>query len=340
MGSSTPDDQAPPSAEFLAAFRERAVAGGRGGRGGEAVLSFAEFMELALYHPRLGYYRRERARVGRSAETDFYTATSSGPIFGELVAAAAVALLDGADPAGFTFVEIGAEPGGGVLAGVAHPFGAARAVRVGEEPALTGRCVVFSNELFDAQPVRRFVRTGGAWRELGVGATEGGGLAECVLPGAVAESWLPAEAEEGYVFDAPRAATELAGRLAEGAWTGVFVAFDYGKWWVQLAGECPGGTARAYHRHRQHNALLARPGEQDLTAHVCWDWLEAALTERGFAGAAVDSQEAFFMRHAGGFLEKTLTAEGGGFSPRKLALMQLLHPGNLGQKFQVLHARR
>lgn len=332
MGSSI-DNDLTPSAEFLAAFRERADTGG--------VMPFAAFMDLALYHPVLGYYRRDRQRVGRTAEADFYTATSSGPVFGELVAAAAVELLGrDANPARFTFVEIGAEPSGGVLADAAHPFGTTRTVRVGEPAALSGDCVVFSNELFDAQPLRRFVRQGGAWRELGVRLTPQGDLAECVLPAAVAETWLPAEADEGYVFDAPREAAELADSLAAGEWRGLFIAFDYGKTAAELGAACPQGTARAYHRHRQHNGLLERPGEQDLTGHVCWDWLEEALTARGFCEAAVESQEAFFMRHAGGYLAAAMAEAGGAFNQKKLAFMQLLHPGNLGQKFQVLHARR
>ena len=35
-----------------------------------------------------------------------------------------------------------------------------------------------------------------------------------------------------------------------------------------------------------------------------------------------------------------MAAEATRVSPRKLALLQLLHPSHLGQKFQVLHARR
>ena len=36
----------------------------------------------------------------------------------------------------------------------------------------------------------------------------------------------------------------------------------------------------------------------------------------------------------------TSAAEAARSSPRKQALMQLLHAGHLGQKFQVLHALR
>ena len=326
MGSSPPL-----SPEFAAAFLDRAGATG--------VLTFAGFMDLALYHPQLGYYRRDRPRVGYGKGTDFYTASTSGAVFGELVTAACVTLLGGETHAReHTFVEIGAETNGGVLAGVSHPFASTRTVRVGETAEITGRCIVFSHELFDAQPLRRFVRRGEAWRELGV-ILRDSTLQEIELA-PVTAPWLPAEASEGYVFDAPHAAAQLATTLAAQPWTGLFVSFDYGKSFAELSTATPAGTARAYFQHTQSNDLLSRPGEQDLTGHICWDWLEDSLRAEHFSATTVESQEAFFIHHAGAYLAQTMAAEAARTSQRKLALMQLLHPSNLGQKFQVLHARR
>jgi SAM-dependent MidA family methyltransferase len=309
-------------------------------------LSFADFMTLALYHPELGYYRREHTRVGRAPGTDFYTATSSGPLFGELLCAAAVKLLRerNAEPHDCALVEIGAETEAGVLTDVAHPFGVASTLRVGAPLALAGEArplVVFSNELFDAQPCRRFLARGGAWRELGV-ALRGEALTEIELSAAESSPppELPAHAPEGYHLDLPLAARALAAALAAQSWRGLFIACDYGKSWRELTETTPQGTARAYFRHSQSNDLLARPGEQDLTCHVCWDWLAAALTENGFAAPVLESQEAFFIRHAGDFIARVTTDEAARLSPRKLALLQLLHPGYMGQKFQVLHAWR
>jgi SAM-dependent MidA family methyltransferase len=48
------------------------------------VLSFARFMELALYCPDSGYYETQKDIVGRCG--DFYTSTSTGELFGELLA--------------------------------------------------------------------------------------------------------------------------------------------------------------------------------------------------------------------------------------------------------------
>lgn len=329
MADSNPETAA--TAAFAEAFLEAAGPG--------ATLRFDRFMELALYHPVLGYYRRPRPRVGRTQETDFYTAASSAPVFGELVAAAAVSLLGGRAPGDYRFVEVGAEPQGGVLRQVDHPFRDVVECGPADELPLEGACIVFSNELFDAQPFRRFVRRGGAWREVSVTLAPDLRLDETERPAADAD-FLPPAAPEGYRLDAPVAAERLAADLARHPWHGVFLAFDYGKAWSELATTTPQGTARAYRRHRQHNTLLACPGGQDLTCHVCWDWLTRALTRHGFASVRLDSQEAFLVRHAGSRIEALLQqAASSGRAPAR-SLVQLLHPAYLGQKFEVLQAVR
>ena len=47
-------------------------------------ISFAEFMELSLYHPEWGYYARASRKTGRAG--DFFTSVDVGPVFGEFLA--------------------------------------------------------------------------------------------------------------------------------------------------------------------------------------------------------------------------------------------------------------
>jgi SAM-dependent MidA family methyltransferase len=47
-------------------------------------ISFAEFMDLVLYHPEHGYYNSRREKIG--AEGDYYTSPCVHPIFGGLLA--------------------------------------------------------------------------------------------------------------------------------------------------------------------------------------------------------------------------------------------------------------
>lgn len=323
-------DRPKPTQEFVATFLAKA--------GPAAVLTFERFMAIALYDPAVGYYRQNRARVGYGEGTDFFTASTSGAIFGELIAAACSKLLGAKAAADFTFVEIGSESPLGVLTGVTHPFREARTCRIGEKLHVSGPCIVFSNEVFDAQPFRRFVFRGETWKEFSVALRDGEFVqteAACLAP-----EFLPAVAPEGYVIDAPVAAATLAKTIAQQPWTGLFVAFDYGKAWPQIAQETPAGTARAYSRHQQSNDLLANPGNQDLTCHICWDWLDDALQANAFRDLCLESQEAFFVRYAAEYIARVTSADAARFSPRKLSLLQLLHPSHLGQKFQVLHAWR
>ena len=308
-------------------------------------------MDLALYHPEVGYYARRQRRIGRSRDTDFFTATSLGPVFGELVAAACVDLLGPQAPDACTMVEIGVEPGdagppapAGVFAGVNHPFAGTVSLPLGQPLTFPSRSVVFSNELFDAQPFHRIVRDAGCWRETGV-ALHQHTFEEILLPVFTPEvravaNLLPSDAPDGYRIDLPLGAVRLAAQIAARPWTGLFVAFDYGKSWRELTEETPSGTLRAYFRHQQGNDLLARPGGQDLTGHVCWDWLADTLVHHGFTTPVLESQEAFFVHHAASALSRLTAAEAGRFSDRKLGVMQLLHPANMGRKFQVLHALR
>ena len=70
-------------------------------------ITFAEFMALALYHPDDGYYSSGQVAIG--AEGDFFTASSLGPDFGELLAeqlAEIWVILDHPQP--FQVVEMGA----------------------------------------------------------------------------------------------------------------------------------------------------------------------------------------------------------------------------------------
>ncbi|MBZ5552221.1 MAG: SAM-dependent methyltransferase [Acidobacteriia bacterium] len=54
-------------------------------------ISFRDFMELALYHPELGYYNRSHTRLGKAG--DFYTSSHVGPLFGWTIGRAIEKLL-------------------------------------------------------------------------------------------------------------------------------------------------------------------------------------------------------------------------------------------------------
>jgi SAM-dependent MidA family methyltransferase len=73
-------------------------------------ISFAEYMDLALYHPQYGYYATAPSKIG--AQGDFFTSPHLGPEFGELVAEQLHQMWQILhQPMPFTIVEMGAGQG-------------------------------------------------------------------------------------------------------------------------------------------------------------------------------------------------------------------------------------
>jgi SAM-dependent MidA family methyltransferase len=78
---------------------------------GTGVLSFARFMELALYCPEYGYYEQQKDTAGRRG--DFITSVSTGELFGQLLAFQFAGWLEELRAAGceLRMVEAGAHDG-------------------------------------------------------------------------------------------------------------------------------------------------------------------------------------------------------------------------------------
>jgi SAM-dependent MidA family methyltransferase len=305
-----------------------------------ACMPFDEFIEWALYDSNLGYYRKERNRVGKNFDNDFYTSTTLGSVWGELITEASVQLLGGKNPEEFTFVEIGAEPSSSVLDGIHHPFASHQIVRLGDPFAIPPYSIIYSNEWLDAQPFKRFQFNGekGVWMEKYVGCNSRS-LFECEKElHNVATYPVPSKQRNHYRIDWPSGSLEcLSSLLKNHKWQGIFLTFDYGLDLNTILTDRPEGTARAYHRHKISADLLANPTEQDLTCHLCWDSLIACLQKEGFQEISLTSQESFLMKNSQKTIKKILD-ETKTLDPKMLALKELLHPAHLGHGMQALSA--
>lgn len=304
-------------------------------------LSYRDYVEIALYAEGCGYYKRNTQRVGRKKDRDFYTAESLGKVFTQLVIGAAENLLGEKITAQSTFLEIAAEPGQSLLDNVDHhPFANSRIIRLGGPIMADGPVVIFANEWLDALPFHRLVFREGQWHERGI-CFENDRLQETLLKiptPAVRRAIkdLPTEIEEGYQLDLPLEAEAALSRLITQDWTGLLLLFDYGKTRKALLQDCPNGTARTYHQHELGDDLLALPGEKDITCDVCWTPLEAQLKGAGFNPTTLESQESFIVQRAAQIAETIVANRSGQFSSDRQTLMELIHPANMGQRFQVL----
>jgi SAM-dependent MidA family methyltransferase len=138
--------------------------------------------------------------------------------------------------------------------------------------ACHGRAVIFSNELVDAFPVRRFQYTAEGWRELAVNFELPGQAREVLLaPGPLPPSSSFALAHPVgqwiEVHDSYR--QWLADWLP--AWqAGRLLTIDYGSTVQPLYHRRPRGTLRGYWHHQRVEGagIYSHPGRQDLTADV------------------------------------------------------------------------
>ena len=113
-------------------------------------ITFRRFMDVALYHPAHGYYRRAQDPFGKAG--DFFTAEQIQPVFGILMAAQIRQLYrQMGEPRDFTVVELGAG-----RREMAEAFAEWNYVPVDIDSGAMPENfigVVFSNEFFDALPV-------------------------------------------------------------------------------------------------------------------------------------------------------------------------------------------
>lgn len=273
-------------------------------------LPFRDFVEMALYHPQLGYYSRSESPVGKGG--DFVTSPSLSPLFGFAVSRLIDAFLSRAGDSVSQIVDVGCGDGA-LLRSLGRPaWGIDRNLgRAVPDPNINYReslaalppaeaRLLISNELFDALPFARLVQRGEHLHELWVTERDG------------ALDWTEHEAEAAYEeYFASRGITLDDGQFADVSleWEatydefcravprGLIVTFDYGLPQSKLfRGRMRRfGTAAAYAKQRVSRDLLANPGEQDLTAHINFDDLIRTGERHGFATLFFDIQAKFLL---------------------------------------------
>jgi SAM-dependent MidA family methyltransferase len=337
-------------------------------------ISFARFMELALYAPGCGYYERHPI-IGRGG--DFFTSVSVGMVFGELLAfqfAQWFARME-TPPEKFQIVEAGAHDGQLALdilswwqrqrpqleieyclvepsparraaqeEKLRHKFSNVRWVEGFEQ--LGGVCgVIFSNELLDAMPVHvlRWGATGRRWLERLVDFQCGEFVWQITEPSPGLVEFLPEVAEEmaavlpdEFSVEVSPATVRWWTSAAKNLERGKLLALDYG--WESSSGLRPEraeGTLRAYERHRVSSDVLSKPGSRDITAHVDFSVVRRAGERRGLKTDFFARQSVFLTEI---FRETCVPGSGlEDWSTARVRQFQTLtHPEHLGHRFHAL----
>ncbi|MBJ3761175.1 SAM-dependent methyltransferase [Maribius pontilimi] len=321
-------------------------------------ITVAEYMTTCLLHPVHGYYT---TRQPLGAAGDFITAPEISQMFGELVGLAmAQAWLDRGSPAPFALVELG--PGRGTLMadalratrGVPGFHDAMQLVLVEASPDLRSAqaealehyaprwvdgidalpalpLFLIANELFDALPIRQFLRDGDLWRERLVAVRDDALVFALSDPAPLADlSHRLADTEPGDLVETCGPATALAAQIGERiqAHGGAALVIDYG------SATSKGDTFQALRAHRKV-APLEHPGQADLTAHVDFGALARAA---GCASSQLTPQGVWLERLGITARAQALSKGLGGDALETLITShrRLTHPDEMGELFKVM----
>ncbi|HEX2605444.1 MAG TPA: class I SAM-dependent methyltransferase [Oxalicibacterium sp.] len=332
-------------------------------------ISFARYMELALYAPDLGYYSGGAAKLGKDG--DFTTAPEMTALFGETLAHAIGELLQQSAP---HILEFGA--GTGKLAADILSECAAAGIMVesysivelsGElrarqqqlladfpqvkwldamPAAFSG--VAIGNEVLDAMPVSLVVKTTDGWQERGVVCNDGVfSFEDRACDPTLIEQIPEADAlPPGYVTEVHPIATGFLKSLAamlvagveQGGKGGAALLIDYGF----PAGEYyldqrSAGTLMCHYRHHSHDDPFYLPGLQDITAHVDFTAMAYAAVRNGLEMVGYMSQAGFLL--AAGLanrLLQTSPSDHRQYLPKTNAVQKLTSPAEMGELFKVL----
>jgi len=307
-------------------------------------ISFARFMQQALYHPQHGYYSSGRCVIGRKG--DFFTNVSVGPLFGQLLAAQFVEIWERlGQNDNFVIVEQGAHDGQfardvlETLRQRATEFYDALHYRIIEpfrvlqerqsrtlqafgdkvewhESLTPFGGVHFSNELLDALPVRLI--SGDMEKFVDVQGDR------FVFVERAASRTATAHQRSAEQNGFNQLTLEWLDDVAANLQRGYIIAIDYGHLHDQFE---PGVQVRA--RHRLLESPFEHIGQADITMHVDW----ATVIERALASGL--RVAGFTDQHH--FLTGIISALSLPDSPKLTRELQtLLHPEMLGRAFQAL----
>ena len=337
----------------------------------EGPLSFARFMDQALYHPEHGYYSSGRCATGRHG--DYFTSVSVGPLFGRLMAGQFAEIWETLDrPQDFVVVEQGAHHGefaGDVLEAlratqpeffavlryrIVEPFMVLRQRQQGVLRQFSGKTewvtslqemepfcgVHFSNELLDAMPVHLLKAADSdekpRWYERLVERTSCGFtfVDRSISNPRLLErlARIPGGLPGGYETEVSLAALDWIEALAGKLRHGLILVADYGLARPEYyAVSRRTGTLQCYAGHRVLPSLLESPGTSDITAHVEWTSVAERAEECGLRIAGFTDQHHFLTGLLSGRPD-LLSAN----AEKSRALQTLIHPEFLGTRFQFL----
>jgi SAM-dependent MidA family methyltransferase len=327
-------------------------------------ITFHKYMDMALYHPNLGYYQKDNPF---GIQGSFYTSVDASDSFGNTLARSYKDIMETLE-LDYHLCEMGA--GSGMLANdilnylkenepefykkfkytiiekSEHLIKRQQEILAPHKDKLNWisfddlqnfNGVFHSNELVDAFPVHRVINIKGELKEIFV--INYNGKLE-LYPDEFSTEKLQKYIDEmdikiieNQIIDINLDAISWIESLAEKIDKAIVVTIDYGYPADQLyASFRMDGTLCCYYNHRQNNDYFKNIGEQDLTAFVDFTALEKHGKLKGLEKIAFMQQWLFLVQS--GILEEIQKAE---TDLHKSSIKSLIMPeGGFGTTFHVL----
>jgi SAM-dependent MidA family methyltransferase len=209
--------------------------------------------------------------------------------------------------------------------------------------------IVFANELLDAFPVHRVIFRAGKLLEFHVGLDTDSQFVWIVREASTPElaGYLEragVQLVEGQIAEINLHVEEWMKDAASLFKRGYLVLVDYGAEAEEIynASHRPEGTLRAFQRHKFADDMLARPGEQDLTATIDWSNVKRIGERLGMKLVSFERQDEFLLRS--GLLEELerMASESNTEADEvvlRSSVRELILPGGMSESFQVLIQR-
>ena len=290
-------------------------------------ISFARFMELALYHP-LGYYQAANFTLGR--EGDFTTAPEISPLFAHCFAQQCQQIALQVDNS--TILELGAGTGAfacellqRLSAANALPihyyiYDISPVLREKQREYLLSHCdehidrvtwletlptdfigTIIANEVLDALPISCFQIEKDSVYERVV-ATNNNQFNWELIPAtgklltAVTQLMAECHMAEGYQSEICLPLPDFISSLANCLSRGVILLADYGYGRREYYHpQRRHGTLTCFYQHRHYDNPLLLPGLQDITAHVDFTAVAEAAVASGLEINGYTTQAAFLL---------------------------------------------
>lgn len=336
-------------------------------------ISFARFMEMALYEPGLGYYSAGARKFGSAG--DFVTAPEISGLFTQCLARQCSQIIT--ELSHSSILELG--PGSGRMAcdllleldqknvlpekyfmlelsadlrqrqqQQVHekiPHLEHRVIWLDRLPHKPFTGIILGNEVLDAMPVHRLIRQNNIFHELCVRNTEDGFGWETVSLTDQLQLLIESRLREvsgnlpgGYITEINLQVDSWLNSLAALLTRGVMLFIDYGyprhDYYHPQRTE---GTLLCHYRHYVHDDPFLYPGLQDITASVDFTTVAEAADQAGLRTSGFISQVHFLMNNGLDELlsrnQLTSTVEHAELG-RQARMLTM--PGEMGERFKVI----